>query len=221
MTTGLKLVDTARRSLPVESRYVVAGDRAPERLRGIVELAPALDAGEETFDARSISGDAISIPQLTKARTVWTEDGNQVLGAGKDVDIGFLTIEILREPSIRSARDVGISHIPPETVGSVPAARIIAESKRRSEPGSARAERKRNRQRAGTRHRVRRELLPDSLDCTTALGQQHRGRRKTLISRLVGGPGFRRAHNGKRGRPSTPRHLQDMRLSQRFHIAES
>ena len=47
--------------LAVEGEDVVLGDRAPVHVAGIVDVGPALDAGEQTLDARAVAADAIAI----------------------------------------------------------------------------------------------------------------------------------------------------------------
>ena len=49
-----RIGDSARGGLAVEGADVVAGDRTPERISGIVRPGPALDAGKEAFDSRPV-----------------------------------------------------------------------------------------------------------------------------------------------------------------------
>src|SRR5262245_8255378 len=53
--------NTRIRVMAIEGEDVVLGDRAPMDIAGRADLAPALDAGEEPFDARPVSADSVAV----------------------------------------------------------------------------------------------------------------------------------------------------------------
>src|SRR5205085_2743206 len=163
--------NTALGGLAVERADVVAGNRTPVSIRGVVQFGPALDACKEAFIPRPVSRHAIPIPLLLEAEPVRIDDGNQVFGARKDIDIGFLVVEILRESSVSAAGDARIPDAPTVAVRPVPGAGIVGEREGGSETRPPKAEGERDRERTGSRHRVRPELLADPLDRTSAFGE--------------------------------------------------
>ena len=84
---------------------VVLGDGAPEDVFCIANVGPALDAGEQAFDPRAIAADAVGLAVHCPRIEIFLypvvvgilhKEGNDVLGAREDENVGIDNIEILR-----------------------------------------------------------------------------------------------------------------------------
>lgn len=89
-------------SLAVQRGDVVARDRAPVALAAC-DLCPALNAGEQALDAGAVAMDyePWGGRVVLEPCSVRRKDRDQVFGAGEDVDVGFISIAILRQPFVR------------------------------------------------------------------------------------------------------------------------
>ncbi len=90
----------------VEGGYVVARDAAPVAL-GRVHHHPSFDAREQALRAGPVGvdviGDAVDDTPGPDTRTGRVEDGDQVLGAGENEDVGLVGVEVPRQALVRLA----------------------------------------------------------------------------------------------------------------------
>ena len=195
---GIERVGDARvRVEPVEGEDVVLGDRAPMDVARRADLAPALDAGEEPFDARPVAADAVAVEFVLV--------NDQAAGwIAHPEPSGPADTRMAGDPgSVRSCRYTGTRSSAPERMKTSessasrycgrplsvlrvidgrerlqpkpngPAgARVVRQRELRAEARAARAGGDRHRHRAGAGDRVGGELLADAADRAAALRER-------------------------------------------------
>lgn len=144
-------------SVPVE--LIFMRHHAPERIAHPETVWIALTAG--------MAGNPRAIRILPIHR-------HQVFGAGKDKDVGFLCVSVLRQSLVGLARDGGKREAPTEAERSVASARIIGQGKLWPEPRATWAGRNGHRHRSGAGDRIGCELLADATDCPAAFRKRDR-----------------------------------------------
>src|SRR6266516_2124191 len=148
---------------------VVAADGAPVDDAGQV-FGPALDACEEALDPWAVALDG-------EARRVWDAgrggDRHQIFRAGEDEDIRLLLVAIERQALIGLPGDGWERESPAQAEGTVAGPGVVVERELWAEAGAAGADRNRNAQRAGAGRRLGRELLANTADGPTAVGQRN------------------------------------------------
>ncbi len=154
----------------VEGQDVVLADGAPVHVARVrpVALRPALDAGEQPFDARPVAADAVA---GEAGGVVRRGDGNQVFRAGEQEDVGLGRVVVAGQPLVRLARDLRQAQRPAEAKGAVAGAGVIAEGELRAEAGAAGTDGDGHGQGAGAGDGVGGELLADAANGPAALGQ--------------------------------------------------
>ena len=89
-----RIEDTGIFILAVQGENVVLGNGTPMDVAWIIRIAPALDTGEQPFDAWAVTTDMISdgidrsrsnILDCPVAGGVWFQFRNQVFGSGQDI----------------------------------------------------------------------------------------------------------------------------------------
>ena len=100
-------------------------------------VCPSLDAGEETFDARAVAADTVSlvvdgarvVVNLEVAAGSLAQNRHEVFRAGQDVNVAVnclvLAIQIARQPFVGFAGDRRERKAPAETEGAVASARVV------------------------------------------------------------------------------------------------
>ena len=106
--------------LSVQRGYVVACDRSPMDLAGC-NLGPALDAGEQTLDARSVAMDYVPWRGhvVLESCAVRLENRHQVLGAGQNENVRFFGVLILWQPLVRLPTDGRKGKAPTKAEGAI------------------------------------------------------------------------------------------------------
>ena len=168
--------DTAVRAITEYRDDVVAGDRAPVHHAGLGR-PPALDAGEQPLDAWAVIGDLVihaeDFAGHYPPRALGVENRHQILCAGKDVDVGFADIVVLRQSPVGFAPYRRGAQTPAETERTIARAGVVGERQLRRHP--RRAEGQRHGQIGGAGRRCYRELLAEPPDRTTGFRQRHLG----------------------------------------------
>jgi hypothetical protein len=122
--------DAALRSITKQGDDVVAADCPPMDDAG-GRRPPTLDAGEQSLDARAVVGDLVIDAEDTSAenlsRALGVKDRRQVLRPGKDVDVGFALIVILRQALVGRASDDRRIKVPSKAQDAVAGAGIVGQ----------------------------------------------------------------------------------------------
>ncbi len=163
--------DTGVGVFAVEGQNVVFGDGAPVDVAGVRpdRLRPALDAGEQPFDARPVATDAIV---GEAGRVVRRGHRHEIFRAGEQEDVGLGVVVVAGQPFVRLAADLRQGQRPAEAERAIAGAGVIAEGELRAEAGAAGAGGDGHGQGAGTGNGVGGELLADATDGPAALGQR-------------------------------------------------
>ena len=109
-----RIGDSALGGLAVPSGDVVLRDGTPEHVRAVCQVSPALNAGEESFDAGAVGlnvvGDAVdkAIDGIAYPHcTLGLQDGNKIFRAGEDKNIRLGRVFVTWQALVGFAGDLG------------------------------------------------------------------------------------------------------------------